>query len=56
MILRSIELTEPEIDHLITLLINNKEEGSYYGVRWHWYQRTNKLLNKLGYKPLQENE
>tara|TARA_R110000868_G_C10689494_1_gene748174 strand:+ start:131 stop:475 length:345 start_codon:yes stop_codon:yes gene_type:complete len=40
-------LTDVEKQHLITLLRERKEDGSYYGGQSYYYQRTDRLLDKL---------
>jgi hypothetical protein len=50
-----IKLTPVECGHLITLLMERKEDGSYYGNQKQYYNRTNKLLNILGYEEENEN-
>ena len=39
----TISLTRVEACHLLQLLINDAEDGSYYGRKDHWYNRTAKL-------------
>ena len=43
----TIKFTEAEIDHLRTLLQNNRREGSYYGDRKQYYDRTERIDRKL---------
>jgi hypothetical protein len=38
------KLTKAEIIHLLTLLEERRLEGSYYGVREHYYKRTDRLI------------
>ena len=40
-------LTEAEINHLENLLLQEKEEGSYYGNKEQYYKRIDRLLKKL---------
>jgi len=42
-----MKLTKAEIRHLENLLLQEKEEGSYYGVKEHYYKRIDSLLKKL---------
>jgi hypothetical protein len=37
-------LTLPEVSHLVTLLEEAKESGSYYGPREQYYARTERLI------------
>jgi hypothetical protein len=43
----SIDFTEVEIDHLLTLLRDAKSEGSYYGRRDHYLKRHERIRAKL---------
>lgn len=38
------KLTLPELNHLMTLLEEAKESGSYYGPRDQYYARTDRLI------------
>jgi len=42
-----MKLTTAEVSHLINLLQERKEEGSYYGRKDYYYMRTDKLLEML---------
>lgn len=42
------ELTTVERQHLLTLLIERKESGDYYGHREQYYKRTDKLIERFG--------
>lgn len=44
---RKIELTQPEINDILTLLYSNKEEGSYYGTQRHWWNRHARIIEEL---------
>ena len=41
-------LTTAQAAHLLTLLHNAAEEGSYYGNREQYYARTQSLIKLLG--------
>jgi hypothetical protein len=43
----SIDFTEVEIDHLLTLLRDAESEGSYYGRRDHYLKRHERIRAKL---------
>ena len=43
----NIELTDIEIRHILSLLYERKEGGSYYGIQKIYYARTDKIINKL---------
>ncbi len=42
-----VKLTGPEIDHLLTLLRNAEEEGSYYGHRETYWKRHDRITRAL---------
>ena len=44
---KALLLNLAEIGHLLTLLCETKEEGSYYGRQDFYYARTDKLIDKL---------
>lgn len=43
----NVKLTKVEIQHLLTLLGERKDEGSYYGCKKYYYKRNDDLINKL---------
>jgi hypothetical protein len=49
-ITKNIYLTDPEVTHLVNLLIENQRDGSYYLRKDQYYERTKRLLAKLGYR------
>lgn len=42
-----IKLTEVEIDHLLTLLLDAEREGSYYGNKARYWERHERITRKL---------
>lgn len=42
-----VRLSEPEIDHLLTVLRDAKSEGSYYGRADHYWKRHERIERKL---------
>jgi GTPase Era involved in 16S rRNA processing len=46
-IVLNIHLTQVEVDHLLSLLRSNAQEGSYYGRKDQYYDRTKRLVAKL---------
>lgn len=40
-----LQLNGVEIDHILELLKERKEEGSYYGQKKHYYGRTDRLIS-----------
>lgn len=46
----NVHLTEPEVNHLVSLLVESQREGSYYLRKDQYYERTKRLLVKLGFR------
>ena len=44
---RVVTLTEPEVSHLLSLLLRNEEDGTYYGPRDQYWRRHNRIMDKL---------
>ena len=42
-----LELTKPEIEHLDSLINMNEQEGSYYGPKSHYWNRSARIRRKL---------
>ena len=42
-----VRLTTADINHLLCLLHERHEDGSYYGNRENYYKRTSRLIGKL---------
>jgi hypothetical protein len=43
----TVTLSSAEVGHLLTLLHECKEDGSYYGNRARYYARTDRLIDLL---------
>ena len=43
----TIQLTEVEINHLLTLLHDAEEVGSYYGPKFQYWERHHRIMDKL---------
>jgi len=43
----TINLTPTEAEHILTLLHERKEDGSYCGNKDQYYKRTNKIISKI---------
>ncbi len=41
------KLTKREIDHLLTLIRINEQNGDYYGNQLHYWKRSYKIKDKL---------
>jgi hypothetical protein len=44
---KEIILSKIEIEHILTLLKERKEDGSYYGNAKYYYKRNETLIKKL---------
>ncbi len=44
----NIELSNTEINHILSVLLDRADEGSYSGDREKYYKRTEELIEKLG--------
>ena len=42
-----LKLTNPELNHLMSLVIDNKESGIYWGPKEQFEKRTERILTKL---------
>jgi hypothetical protein len=42
-----VKLTEAEVNHILTLIDNNEQEGFYYGNKKHWEKRSEKIKELL---------
>ena len=45
--IRTVKLTTSEIDHIFNLIKNNEEEGCYYGNREQYWNRSQRIKEKL---------
>lgn len=43
----SVELSRVEVDHLLTILRDAMQDGSYYGNRALYYRRSGRIFDKL---------
>ena len=41
------KITKPEAEHLLTLISNNEEEGTYYAPKSQYWNRSDRLKKKL---------
>jgi hypothetical protein len=42
-----IKLTEEEVNHILTLIDNNEQEGFYYGNKKQWEKRSERIKELL---------
>ena len=44
---KTLKLTPAEAEHIYQALLDQKEDGHYYGVKAHFYKRTDTLIEKM---------
>ena len=42
-----LKFTKPEIEHLLSLIRMNEDEGTYYSPKWQYWSRSRRIKNKL---------
>ena len=45
--MKPVPMTKVEAWHLLTLLKDNERDGSYYGPKGQWWDRTRRLIARL---------
>ena len=46
--MKEVLLSDIEIQHILNLLQERDDEGSYYGQKKHYYSRTQRLIDLFG--------
>jgi hypothetical protein len=45
--MKEFKLTKPEAEHILTLISNNENEGSYYAPKEQYWARSERIKKKL---------